>query len=209
MKSIALKTRFCRLFLLFLTGSLTAQHADNLIFNASFEAGTPGFASLPFTWQNCGDPNESAPDLHGRNTFHFNVRAEPAAGDQYVGMVVRDNNTQECLIHNFLIPLDSGRYRLRLALAKPDNLESLSRLTNQLANYNFPVKLQILMRTGFEEVELWAETPVVDHAEWRYYEVDLETDRRVLGLAFIPMYTFDRAYNGSILLDDLSLMRQE
>lgn len=200
-------------FLLCFGGRFFAQQTPvpagkNFLINGNFEVGSPGYSALPDQWENCGPRSESPPDLHGKNTRLFGVNTRAAEGKQFVGLVVRQNGTQECLLQNFPETLPLGTYRLRFAAAIPTDLKSPSRETGRSINYNRPVELRVLMRTDGSTVDDWAEVTEIDHSKWRYYELDLTVDRTVYGLVLMPAHSEPTPYSGAVLLDDVSLTKR-
>ena len=70
--------------------------------NPSFED-TPHHSKTPKGWENCGFEEESPPDVHP--TGEFGVKKGAVHGKTYLGMVVRDNDTWECIGQRLLQPL--------------------------------------------------------------------------------------------------------
>ncbi|MEZ5055439.1 MAG: hypothetical protein R2879_00230 [Saprospiraceae bacterium] len=88
-------TKFYYAFFLFLLGisfqNIAAQDTIRLT-NPSFE-GLPGNGLTPKGWRDCGLNGESPPDIQPGGGF--NVRTPPFEGVTYLGMVCRDNMTNE------------------------------------------------------------------------------------------------------------------
>ncbi|MCB9294110.1 MAG: hypothetical protein H6559_13465 [Lewinellaceae bacterium] len=192
----------------FLTALLLAGHAQEAILleNPSFE-GTPHHSLLPGGWFDCGHDGESPPDLHP--TGEFDVTQRPLSGRSYLGMVARDNNTWEAVGQRLARPMAGGQcYRLGLFLCRSEKYVSLSRATNQVANYATPAILRIW--GGTEEcgkAQLLAATEPVRHPEWAYYEVTLKPksafEYLLLEIYYDPFQS-SGPYNGNILVDKLS-----
>lgn len=192
--------------------------------NPSFE-GRAAHSQVPKGWTYRGFPNESPPDLlpYRASTYFpdytrsgnpsmrssawgFGVSLSPVYGDTYLGMVTRDNRTFEALSQKLEQPLSAGRcYALTLHLASSPTYFSISRQTNEPANYDWPTRLVLhsIEPTGAPR-ELLAQTPAVDHPEWLPYTLILRPQQPVEHLQITAWYTTDSTTNGNILVDHLS-----
>jgi len=70
--------------------------------NPSFED-QPDFGKPPVGWFYCGNFGETPPDIHPGG--FYGVETLPKDGQTYVGMVVRDNGTEEQLGQRLAAPL--------------------------------------------------------------------------------------------------------
>lgn len=175
--------------------------------NPGFE-GVPGHATIPPSWMNCGAPNESPPDTGPVSAF--NVNKAPFAGESYLGMVTRDNNTTESAATYLTEVLVQGQcYRFSLAVAKSASYYSVSRAKNIPTNYNHPTRFKIWGGVeGCDKGELLAESPIVKHEDWQVYTFIIKPK-----MASYSVITLETCYprddppfftNGNILLDDAS-----
>lgn len=178
-----------------------------LLTNPSFE-GTPGYGRLPGGWMTCAFNRESPPDTHPVENGRFGVVQRPQAGETYLGMVVRDNQTTEFVSQKPAQPLRAGQcYTFSLYLCKSEHLHSLSRLNNRQQDFNQPATLQVWGgQSPCGKKQLLAASPAIDHTDWRQYNF------RVQPLDSLSYLTFEAyfaegamaAYNGNLLLDNVS-----
>ena len=66
--------------------------------------------------------------------------------------------------------------------------------------------MRILLRWEHDEVVAVAEVPRVIHRDWEYYDFELDITETLYGIAFMPIYLSRAPYNGSVLIDDVSLI---
>jgi hypothetical protein len=175
--------------------------------NPGFE-GLPRHSTPPPNWMNCGSPGESPPDTQPEMTFQ--VSLPPFAGNTYLGMVTRDNNTTESVGTYLTEVLVKGLcYQFSLAIAKTNSYYSVSRAKNVRANYNHPTRLKIWGSRGkCEREELLAESPIINHRDWQEYTFIIKPE-----LGSYSVITLEACYpeddpafftNGNILLDEAS-----
>lgn len=173
--------------------------------NPSFEdfanASTP-----PMDWHDCGFRGESPPDIQPNPTF--NVTKKAYDGDTYLGMVVRDNKTWESVSQQISQPLQKGGcYTFEIYLARSLSYISVSRLTDNVANYATPVKLKVWGSFGHcDKEQLLATTPLVINKDWKPYRLIFEAHEAYSYLLFEAYYDEPTLvpYNGNLLLDNLS-----
>ena len=120
----------------------------NLIKNGSFEANGPGPSTLPKHWYNCGDFGYSPPDIHSQKPYFyfFEVEKEAPKGSHFLALVVRDNQTTECVGQELKSPLEAGKaYRISLFLSISDRYESLASTQdlNVRRSFNDPADIEI------------------------------------------------------------------
>lgn len=176
--------------------------------NPSFE-GTARHSSLPEGWLNAGHPDESPPDVFP-NDF-FGPKPDAADGETYLGLVTRDNATQEAVFAPLSNPMLAGRtYRLSVALARAEVYLSPSRTAEVVDNFNRPVRLCIWGRNALgDQRELLAVTEPLPHPNWMEYHFDLRPSRSYTHLELGVTYAADAKlpYNGNLLMDRLSALQ--
>ena len=184
------------------------------IANRSFEdiprMGGLNQSKLPISgWTDCGGirfPNETPPDIHPGN-FWSNT-TPPSHGNTYLGMVVRDNETYEGIAQRLTGVMKPGKcYKFTIDLAKSNNYNSKSRVTDKPTNYVTPAVFRIWGGNGMcSEKELLGESAPVNHADWRTYQFKVRPKSEFKYIlieayykspAFVP-------YCGHILFDNLS-----
>lgn len=113
-------------------------------------------------WYNCGDPQESPPDVQ---PGFFQVSSPAVKGATYLGMVVRNNGTSEAVVQQLPSYLLEGKkYQWSVYLAKSNFYMSF------VKNHSRPVILQIWGGNAYcERGELLSSSALVKHAEWRAY----------------------------------------
>lgn len=173
--------------------------------NPSFED-KPQCCGVPEGWIDCGEPGETPPDVQ---PGYFSAEQRAIDGDTYLGMVVRDNGTQETIAQLLKNPLESGKtYEFSITLAKSPQYVSFSRTTGKEVNYGTPVIFQIYGgNKPCSKSELLAETGVIDHKVWKEYTFRFSPKKNdykylILKANCKPSTLFP--YNGNLLLDDCS-----
>jgi len=189
------------------------QSVPIVLKNPSFE-GVPRIGSdggpAPNGWYDCGMTGETAPDIHPspdpEDPF-FNVSTQAEHGRTYLGMVVRDNNTNEAVAQRLRRPMEEGKcYSFSMSLARSDTYLSQSKRTLLPAEFVEPVIIRIYGGNGFcSKLELLDESPRISNVEWKKYNFRLEPDRNynfILIEAYYRNTPFE--YNGNVLVDNLS-----
>lgn len=201
--------RFALLFLAFLSpcAFLSAQEIIHLE-NPSFED-APRHSRPPKGWNDEGFQGESPSDIHPAG--NFGVSSPASHGRTYVGMVVRDNETWECVGQQLEQPLMAGAcYRWSIALMQSPYLVSISRVTEMRVNYITPCVLRVWAgKTKGKGMELLTETGPVDHQVWRAYELELQPSDTYDYLYLEAYYYYGGdellfPYNGNIMVDHCS-----
>jgi len=193
-----------------------AQDTIILLKNPDFEE-TPkrGGEALEMIqdWTDCGKfnfPQESPPDIHPNGFWGNNLSAYH--GKTYLGMVVRDNGSYEGLSQKCSSVLSKGKkYEMSICLAQSANYKSHSRSYKVVVNFTTPTVIKIWGGTNLcQEQELLFESPPVDHKEWKEYTFNFKPKSDINTLTFTAYYKKNTllAYNGHILLDAISDIRQ-
>lgn len=190
----------------FLFPNLNAQRIS--LRNPSFED-APANSSTPRHWINCGDRNESPPDVFQERQYVFGVNKRPYAGNTYLGLVTRDNDTWEAVAANLTEPLEANVcYRFSIAMARSAEYRSFSRATGQPANFTDPTRLRIWGSNGnCKQEELLAESPLVTSNEWQLYTFIIKPSKNSYASIILEAYYPDnllKPTNGNILLDAAS-----
>jgi outer membrane protein OmpA-like peptidoglycan-associated protein len=186
---------------------LRAQEASEVIqlLNPSFED-MPRHSKAPRGWTDCGFKGESAPDIQPSGIF--SVTKPAADGDTYLGMVVRDNDTWEAVGQELSRPLERGKcYSFSVALCRSELYVSISRLSDQTANYTTPAKLRIYGGNSYcEKKELLAESPIIANTRWQTYPFKIEPTKNYSFLILEAYYKTPTLvpYNGNLLVDHFS-----
>ena len=141
--------------------------------NPSFED-MPRPGKPPRNWFDCGFQGETPPDVQPDPTF--SVSKMPVDGGTYLGMVVRDNDTWESVSQKLSSPLKKGKcYEFSLHLSRSELYISVSRTSDETANYTTPAKLRIYGGYGHCDKQfLLAETKVIINHRWLEYKFRFE-----------------------------------
>ncbi len=186
-----------------------AQTTSIQFSNPSFED-FPRASSPPIEWYNCGFQGESPPDVQPDPTF--NVTKQAYDGATYLGMVVRDNDTQESVSQRLSQPFQKGAcYQFEVYLARSLTYMSVSRISKNTANYATPVKLKVWAGYGHcDKQQLLGETKLVINTNWKPYSLLFETQEAYKYIIFEAYYDDStlHPYNGNLLLDKLSEITQ-
>lgn len=172
--------------------------------NSSFED-NPIHSSTPTGWRNCGDKNESPPDIQPGN---FEVTQKPFAGKTYLGLVTRDNDTWEGVGQRLSSRFKAGSsYKFDVYLAKSAQYISPSRVTGKETNFSEPVRLRVWGGSNYcSKQELLVETSTINHTGWKKYELQF-TPKAAHAYIYFEAYYKRGAifpYNGNILIDNIS-----
>ena len=182
-------------------------------------AGGDRFNRGPRGWQDCGAFGETPPDVQpnpniafGDKPF-FDVTLPAQDGATYMGMVVRDNDTQEAVSQRLMAPIEGGKcYEMSLFLARSETYLSQGRSdddseSTDMVDFTKPIKLRIYGGNSYcQKAELLGETPLVENTDWKEYNLRFEpttNHRFILIQAFYKTPTLF-PYNGNILVDNLS-----
>lgn len=188
-----------------LLGMAFGQETTIYLTNPSFED-LPRHSTPPRGWIDCGFQNESAVDVHPSGTFA--VVKQPQDGNTYLGMVVRDNDTWERVSQPLSTPMEAGKcYEFSIYLARSETYVSVSKLTEERANFTTPAKLRIY--GGFEGCDrksMLGETNLIIHPRWIQYSFKFEPEENFTYITFEAFYKTPTLfpYNGNILLDHAS-----
>lgn len=198
-------------FLLALPALAFAQSKDNVIpfFNPSFED-LPKCCEAPTGWYNCGKPEESPPDIQPGS---FQVTKTPSNGATYIGLVVRDNETWEGVGQRLPQPLEINEcYEFSVDLCRAELYLSLSRTTGEEVNYATPAKIRVWGGMGYcDKREMLYETNQITTTRWLTYTFRLSPKKGSYAFILIEAYFKTPTlfpYNGNILLDNMSAIKQ-
>lgn len=193
------------LLCLFLLASLGAFAQKIPLKNPSFED-TPAHSIAPIGWEDGGFAGESPPDIHPSGAF--SVTTEAHHGKTYLGLVVRDNNTWESVYQNLETPLVPEKvYKMKICLARSEVYISVSKVTEQPANFNTACILRVWGGNDDKKEVILAQTEPVIHSDWQYHTLTFTTDQEFSQIFLEAFYSSDETIpnNGNILLDDMSL----
>lgn len=172
--------------------------------NPSFED-VPRTGTTPESWFDCGAEGETPPDIQ---PGQFNVNKPASHGKSYLGLVVRENGTQEGVSQQLEMPLQAGEsYVFSMALCRSKIFLSPVK-TAQMANVDFtnPVRLQIWGGSNYcDKTGLLAETGPVDNTDWEKFNFTFEPKKTIACIFLKAHYVRGyKPYYGHILVDDLS-----
>ncbi len=203
------RLNFILFFLLLATSFVVAQKTEVLYLeNASFEGRSrPGAA--PEGWADCGQPQESPPDIQPYGGF--NVTRPAQDGKTYVGMVTRDNKTWEAISQRLTSSLEKGNcYRFSIYACKSSIYISPTRKNQSVpVNFSKGVVLRIWGGNNYcQRAELLAKIDnPVEHIEWKKYKFEFSPKQGSYNFITIEAYYKTPTlswYNGNILIDNAS-----
>ena len=211
------------LFFLLLSPSLFWAQSEIQLKNPSFEA-VPQQGRLNATrlitnewggktndWIYCGPTSETMPDIHPSphpERPFFEVDKLPIRGKTYLGMVVRENDTQESLGQKLQKPLQEGQtYQLSVFLAKSSKYASNTLVPGIMVDHNKAVVLNIWGGDDLcDKGELLVQTNRINHSDWREYTFTFQASEDWNYILLEAMYhpNAKLPYAGNILIDGLS-----
>ncbi len=187
--------KYCLIISLVAGGLLSVPAQKIFLNNASFE-GEPQDATVPVGWHGC-EPGTTPDILPGP----WGVFNEPSEGETYVGLITRDNGTWESIGQRLKEPLTAPDcYTFTFDLAHSDTY----------SNYNQSIKIRVW---GAETVcgkdQLLFESPLVEHPDWKTYEVRFTPEKPVRFIVLEAFFSEKRFLRrGNILIDNLSAIKK-
>jgi outer membrane protein OmpA-like peptidoglycan-associated protein len=188
----------------------TAQKGAPIVLsNPSFED-VAKHSVTPTGWYNCGKSEESPPDIQPGS---FSVTKTASNGSTYMGLVVRDNETWEGVAQRLGRPLEANQcYEFSMDLCRAELYLSVSKTTNEQANYATPAKVRIWGGNGYCDYrELLFETSIIANTRWLGYNFRLSPKKGNFQYIIIEAYFKTPVlfpYNGNVLIDNISPIRQ-
>jgi hypothetical protein len=191
-----------------------AQTWDTIkLVNPSFED-LPQCCKPPKGWINCGFERETPPDVQPaldlQNNPFFNVTKKAFAGNTYLAMVVRENETYERVLQKLTIPLQAGKcYSFSIMLCRSDTYLSASNKNSptDLKQFTSPVVLRIWGGgADCNQKQILAQSSLIENTYWERYDFQFEPESE---LSYFLLEAFYKTpslfpYNGNVLLDDAS-----
>jgi hypothetical protein len=167
---------------------------------------------IRYGWDDCElFPEESPPDLHtNEHRSPFGVNKKASDQHNFVGMAVRDNETNEAIVQRLREPMEAGKcYKLSLDVAVSEIYLSKSRKTLEDANYTEPCILRVWgNENGCQYDQLLAKTKVIDNNEWKKITFKFVPDDNYRFIMIEDYWDEDKLENGHycghILIDNLS-----
>ena len=177
---------------------------ENLLLNPSFEGSIAKTGQVPLNWHNEGFPNASPTDIHSKESRFFGVNTAPFHGDTYLGMVTRSNKTWEAIGQKLARPLlKDSSYLFSVYLARSESHRSYDQNIRQQAHFITPVRLRVWARNDKKESFFLGQTPLVEHTNWRKYEIGFVPEMDYVEVVLEVYYGVSKkeAYNGNVLVD--------
>jgi hypothetical protein len=173
------------------TGPLLLPAQIHLV-NPSFEGDEPQDATVPAGWHPCkpGTTPDVLPGVWG-------VFNEPSEGETFVGIITRADGSWESIGQR--LPESVGPnecYAITVDLAH----------SKTYAGYNDPIKLRIWggRIDKCEKFQLLAESPFVDHADWKTYSFQFVPKEPIHYIVLEAFYSDEHfSHQGNILIDNL------
>ena len=190
---------------------ISAQSEIKLI-NPSFEGiptkgGERMGVPIP-PWIDCGlqsFPGESPPDIHSGEEGYFGVTTKPHDGVSYLGMVVRQNDTWECVSQMLTTDLKAGQcYSFSIYLAKSNSYYRDEDLSTRLAE---SCVLRIWGGQSYcHKKEVLAESTLVNNSSWKKFDFTFtpQQDHGAISLEAFYKTPVLFPYYGNLLVDAAS-----
>jgi outer membrane protein OmpA-like peptidoglycan-associated protein len=194
-------------FIVFLFSTHLSGQEVIYVENHSFES-EPRAGWQPSAWNDVGFRGETPTDVQPFGGFGVTQPAHH--GNTYVGMVVRDNKTWECLSQKLNKPIRKGIcYKFSIFLCRSERYISPTRNEpNQLVNFSRASVLRIHGGNNpTERVELLASSQVVEHTDWREYKFEFTAQQADYNYFFLEAFYKTPTmfhYNGNLLIDKAS-----
>jgi len=204
----------CVLFYLIFSNLPTLEvYGQNIIMNGGFETGTAGASSLPMHWYNCGSKGYTPPNLHNSKLENniFDVKTMAVEGHQFVSLVVRKDQSLECIGQRLksILQKDST-YSLDLQLNLSETFNSRIDLNSKNeTSFSMAADLEIYaINTSGQYILLDVYTDINNHT-WKNYNTTFKAGENFVALEFRTYFQFDQLlpYNGHLLIDQVRLCR--
>ena len=193
----------CYLLLLLLAGKSFGQPIE--IRNPSFETDNHQSAATPSGWYDCGNPHEALTDIQPV----WDIYLAAAEGNNFLSLVVRDNNTTQAIGQELSQPLEKDSfYVLTLSVARTLVMTLPDARSAEKRSYATPATLKIWGGNGpCDKEELLATSTVISNTDWR--EIQLRLKPAVV-TTHIIIEAYHKTpilfpYNGNVLIDNLRL----
>jgi hypothetical protein len=192
--------------------NLTPSSDTNFIYwaNSSFEEDVGGHSTIPNQWAICRT-RLSPPDIQSNSQKHFKVTTNSSEGQNFVGMVVRDDNTFEHIAQRLSGRLEvDSTYEFDIDLCLSSQLVSLSRTTRKEERFDRPAILQVWGSNDIcdENAQLFFETTAIGHFEWERYTIQFVPNQSYEFIILEAYYDENGPYNGNLMIDNLSPIRK-
>jgi len=212
-----------RIFLLWICCPLSFLFAQDIIYiqNGSFE-GEPTMGVIDFRtddrtdplehWTDCAQyyfPWNTPFDLHASDSHFWDSSRDAVHGNTYVGFVVREDESYESIGQKLHMPLRPGKeYKFSICLSIGENYMSHTRDSGtKKINFSEPCIFRISgARSPCVAMEVLAESPPVDHYDWKEYKFSLTPNDTFDHIILDAYFTSPElsAYYGNLMLDRAS-----
>jgi hypothetical protein len=171
--------------------------------NPSFED-EPQASHTPYNWFDCGFQGESPPDVQPNPTYKVVQKA--FHGKTYLGLVIRDIGTYESIGQKLNLVLSKDTcYSFSAYLMRSNIYESMSQATRRMTNYSKPCVLRIWASDSLcTRKELLALTHPIHNTKWIKYSFTFAPQQNWHCIKFEAYFGDKKAYNGNLLIDNLS-----
>lgn len=192
---------------------VSGQTPDRIrVRNPSFDAYNKHFV-IPPDWT----PNPlflSGVEPKQLRLTRFYRDSEPSHhGDTHIALATYRNGIRENVGQRLKYPMIRGhRYALDIWCAwspRRTTIHPSQQVTSPAGNDLVPIRLQLFgfRDDGVYENTLLAETPLIDHPEWRRYTLEWTCPGTYRNLCIVATWTAGEACDGNVLVDDLSAIR--
>ncbi|NNE27013.1 MAG: hypothetical protein HKN09_09240 [Saprospiraceae bacterium] len=162
--------------------------------NASFE-GLHSDATMPYGWFSVdeGTTPDILPEIWG-------VYNEPMDGESFVGLITRQDGTNESIGQRLASPLKKNTcYTLGLGLAHSDTY----------TGYNKPLYLRIWISNKHrQKQQLIFKSPLIESLDWQYFNFEFTPENEMQYIILEAFISEERPfYKGNILIDNMSFIQ--
>ena len=191
----------------FLTFTLSAQFTIPIT-NGSFEDSPYGPGETPGGWTDCGFPNQSPPDIHHNEEQFWGVDGKAQDGRQYLGLMVRNNNTWEAIGQELNEPMIAERLHfLHFYVRNSKTMYSTTDGDGSDFDFSNPAILYFWgTNDPCQQGELLTATVPLNFTEWTRIDLVFRPSTNYRYFYFEVFYKnkTEKPYNGNVLLDAVS-----
>jgi hypothetical protein len=182
--------------------------------NASFENGPSGIATTPHSWINCGHFIHTPPDVFASDSINgYSIYVQTINGQRCLGLVVRSNNTSECVFQDLTSPLEPRNYEIQMVVSRPTTYDSGDPSNRQPAKFNQPVVLKFRGVDEQGESFLIHKTNPIRKTHWEKLSIPFQLDRTMtrfmIRASHDPLFVLPYDYyNGGVLIDAVTIIER-
>jgi hypothetical protein len=167
-------------------------------------------------WTDCteiwGMKYQSPYDVHTATSSFWGITRNPSHGKSFISLVVRETDTFEGISQKLEKPLETDKcYELKIDISKSYVMQSQVMSNPETQNFNTDALLNISFHNTLCGSSTYkTKSKPINHSDWKTYKFQFQPkeDYRFITLNAFWETPVLMAYNGNILLDNLSHIKE-